>query len=279
MASMVADRLNPAVAAQLKGKRVLVTNDDGIDADGLARLEALARRYCDDVWVIAPATHQSARSRGITLRTPLRVVELGEQRAAVTGTPLDTFMVGMQHFFDDRLPDLVLSGINHGGNTGADIGYSGTCGIVMEAAMHGIRGIAFSQHTVGGVMDWSVADAHLNRIFDEVMQVSVPETIPLSVNFPAVMATEPGADSLLVVPQGFREDKIGLTPGEDEEGPFYSFGHLRDNTPGSPISDVAAVVGGRISVTPLRFKCDHTDFLESVGTQLDLIERMAEDEA
>ncbi|MGB1082438.1 MAG: 5'/3'-nucleotidase SurE [Alphaproteobacteria bacterium] len=279
MASMVADRLNPAVAAQLKGKRVLVTNDDGIDADGLARLEALARRYCDDVWVIAPATHQSARSRGITLRTPLRVVELGEQRAAVTGTPLDTFMVGMQHFFDDRLPDLVLSGINHGGNTGADIGYSGTCGIVMEAAMHGIRGIAFSQHTVGGVMDWSVADAHLNRVFDEVMQVSVPETIPLSVNFPAAMATEPGADSLLVVPQGFREDKIGLTPGEDEEGPFYSFGHLRDNTPGSPVSDVAAVVGGRISVTPLRFKCDHTDFLESVGTQLDLIERMAEDEA
>ena len=279
MASMVADQLNPAVAAQLKGKRVLVTNDDGIDADGLARLEALARRYCDDVWVIAPATHQSARSRGITLRTPLRVVELGEQRAAVTGTPLDTFMVGMQHFFDDRLPDLVLSGINHGGNTGADIGYSGTCGIVMEAAMHGIRGIAFSQHTVGGVMDWSVADAHLNRVFDQVMQVSVPETIPLSVNFPAAMATEPGADSLLVVPQGFRQDKIGLTPGENEEGPFYSFGHLRDNTPGSPVSDVAAVVGGRISVTPLRFKCDHTDFLESVGTQLDLIERMAEDEA
>ena len=141
MSSMVGDRLNPAVAAQLKGKRVLVTNDDGIDADGLARLEALARRYCDDVWVIAPATHQSARSRGITLRTPLRVVELGEQRAVVTGTPLDTFMVGMQHFFDDRMPDLVLSGINHGGNTGADIGYSGTCGIVMEAAMHGIRGI------------------------------------------------------------------------------------------------------------------------------------------
>jgi len=279
MSSMVGDRLNPAVAAQLKGKRVLVTNDDGIDADGLARLEALARRYCDDVWVIAPATHQSARSRGITLRTPLRVVELGEQRAAVTGTPLDTFMVGMQHFFDDRLPDLVLSGINHGGNTGADIGYSGTCGIVMEAAMHGIRGIAFSQHTVGGVMDWSVADAHLNRVFDQVMQVSVPETIPLSVNFPAAMAQETGAESLLVVPQGFREDKIGLTPGEDEEGPFYSFGHLRDNTPGSPVSDVAAVVGGRISVTPLRFKCDYTDFLESVGTQLDLIERMAEDEA
>jgi len=279
MSSMVGDRLNPAVAAQLKGKRVLVTNDDGIDADGLARLEALARRYCDDVWVVAPATHQSARSRGITLRTPLRVVELGERRAAVTGTPLDTFMVGMQHFFDDRLPDLVLSGINHGGNTGADIGYSGTCGIVMEAAMHGIRGIAFSQHTVGGVMDWSVADAHLDRVFDQVMQVSVPDTIPLSVNFPAAMAQETGAESLLVVPQGFREDKIGLTPGEDEEGPFYSFGHLRDNTPGSPVSDVAAVVGGRISVTPLRFKCDHTDFLESVGTQLDLIERMAEDEA
>ena len=188
-------------------------------------------------------------------------------------------MVGMQHFFDDRLPDLVLSGINHGGNTGADIGYSGTCGIVMEAAMHGIRGIAFSQHTVGGFMDWSVADAHLNRVFDQVMQVSVPDTIPLSVNFPAAMAQETGAESLLVVPQGFREDKIGLTPGEDEEGPFYSFGHLRDNTPGSPVSDVAAVVGGRISVTPLRFKCDHTDFLESVGTQLDLIERMAEDEA
>lgn len=264
--------LHPDVVAQLKGKRILVTNDDGIDADGLERLERLARLYTDDVWVVAPATHQSARSRGITLRTPLRVVELGEKRAAVTGTPCDTFMVAMEHFFDEHEPDLVISGVNHGGNTGADIGYSGTCGIVMEAAMHGIRGIAFSQHIINGHMDWTVTDRHLHSTFEKVMQVSVPDTIPLSVNFPAM--TKNDDDPIMVVPQGFRVEKIGLTPGEDEEGPYYIFGHLRDDTPGNPVSDVAAVVGGRICVTPLRFKCDHTDFLESVGTQLDLIERM-----
>ena len=264
--------MNPDVAAQLKGKRILVTNDDGIDADGLGHLERIARSYSDAVWVIAPATHQSARSRGITLRTPLRIVHIDERRAAVTGTPLDTFMVGLQHFFSDHRPDLVLSGVNHGGNTGADIGYSGTCGIVMEAAMHGIRGIAFSQHIINGEMDWTVTEAHLARVFEKVMQVAVPDSIPLSVNFPARLKDD--NDSLLVVPQGFRIEKVGLSSGQDEEGPFYIFGHLRDDTPGNPVSDVAAVVGGRISVTPLRFKCDHTDYLESVGTQLDLIERM-----
>jgi len=266
--------LNPDVAAQLKGRRILVTNDDGIDADGLGLLERVARRYSDDVWVIAPATHQSARSSGISLRAPLRVVDLGEKRAAVTGTPVDTFTVALAHFFRDHRPDIVLSGVNHGGNTGADIGYSGTCGIVMEAAMHGIRGIAFSQHIADGVMDWTVADAHIEHVFEKVMQVAVPDNVPLSVNFPILLKDD--NISVLVVPQVFRIEKVGLSQEQDEEGPFYMFGHTRDDRPGNPVSDVAAVVGGRISVTPLRFKCDHTDFLESVGTQLDLIERMNE---
>ena len=266
---------HPDVVAQLKGKRILVTNDDGIDADGLSLLEHVARLYSDDVWVVAPATHQSARSRGISLRTPLRVVDLGDRRAAVTGTPVDTFMVALRHFFSDRLPDLVLSGVNHGGNTGADIGYSGTCGIVMEAAVHGIRGIAFSQHTAAGKMDWAVTQAHLHGAFEKAMQVSVPENVPLSINFPIRLKDD--NESVLVVPQGFRQEKVGLSEDKDEEGPFYIFGHTRDDSPGNPVSDVAAVVGGRICLTPLRFKCDHTDFLESVGTQLDLIERMSGD--
>lgn len=274
MTPTLAPTLHPDVTAKLRGKRILVTNDDGIDADGLSLLEQVARLYSDDVWVVAPATHQSARSRGISLRTPLRVVDLGERRAAVTGTPVDTFIVGLQHFFSDHLPDLVLSGVNHGGNTGADIGYSGTCGIVMEAAMHGIRGIAFSQHITNGDMDWTVTQAHLHAAFEKAMQVQVPRNIPLSINFPIRLKDD--NDSLLVVPQGFRIEKVGLSEGQDAEGPFYMFGHTRDDRPGNPVSDVAAVVGGRISVTPLRFKCDHTDFLESVGTQLDLIERMAE---
>lgn len=272
MTPVLPKTLHPDVAAQLKGKRILVTNDDGIDADGLSLLEQIARQYSDDVWVIAPATHQSARSRGITLRTPLRIVDFGDKKAAVTGTPVDTFMVALQHFFSDHLPDLVLSGVNHGGNTGADIGYSGTCGIVMEAAMHGIRGIAFSQHISEGKMDWTVTQAHLHAAFEKAMQVKVPTNVPLSINFPIQLKDD--EDSLLVVPQGFRLEKVGLSQGKDEEGPFYIFGHTRDDRPGNPVSDVAAVVGGRISVTPLRFKCDHTDFLESVGTQLDLIERM-----
>src|SRR5208282_790481 len=96
--------------------RILVTNDDGIHAEGLAVLERIARRLSDDVVVCAPEAEQSGASRSLTLSEPLRVRTLGERRYAVRGTPTDCVMLAVQYLIDDGRPDLVLSGVNRGLN-------------------------------------------------------------------------------------------------------------------------------------------------------------------
>ena len=97
--------------------RILLTNDDGIEAEGLACLEKIARALSDDVWVCAPQTEQSGKGRGITLTEPLRVKSLGDKRFAVTGTPTDCVILAVNDIMPEK-PDLVLSGVNRGHNVG-----------------------------------------------------------------------------------------------------------------------------------------------------------------
>ena len=112
--------------------RILLTNDDGIEAEGLAALERIARTFTDDVWIVAPATEQSGKGRGITLTEPLRVNRLGDKRFSVTGTPTDCVVLAFDLM--DEKPDLVLSGVNRGHNVGEDCSYSGTVAGALQAA-------------------------------------------------------------------------------------------------------------------------------------------------
>ena len=128
-----------------RDERVLIINDDGIDAYGIDLLEQAARRLFNDVWVVAPASHQSGKSRSISLGGRLELKQHGPQRYSVTGSPVDTLLTAMHALFHDKRPDIVLSGVNQGGNLGEDVGYSGTASVAMEAAMHGMRAFAFSQ--------------------------------------------------------------------------------------------------------------------------------------
>src|SRR4051794_13381073 len=113
--------------------RILVTNDDGINAQGLKALERIARAISDDVWVVAPELNQSGAAHSLTLTRPLRVRRLEDQRLAVDGTPTDCVLLAVQHIIQDAPVDLVLSGVNHGGNLGEDVTYSGTVAAAMEA--------------------------------------------------------------------------------------------------------------------------------------------------
>jgi 5'-nucleotidase len=125
--------------------RILISNDDGIDAPGLAALEAAARLVSKDVWVIAPSGNRSGFGHSITLRTAFTVKEVAAQRYSCTGTPADCVIAGISWVFRDRpRPDLVLSGINEGRNVAEDVSYSGTMAVAREAALWGIPGIAFS---------------------------------------------------------------------------------------------------------------------------------------
>ena len=114
--------------------RILITNDDGIDAEGLYLLEALARTLSDDVTIVAPASNQSGTGRSISLHRDIDFHQRDENHYSVGGTPADCVMLALHLLFPDKKPDLVLSGINHGMNVADDIGYSGTVGAAKEAA-------------------------------------------------------------------------------------------------------------------------------------------------
>src|SRR5262249_25446669 len=104
--------------------RILISNDDGINAPGLRLLEKVARGLCSDVWTVAPEQEQSGASHSLTLRRPLRIRKVGRRRYAIDGTPTDCVLLAIKSILKDRKPTLVLSGINAGGNFGEDITYS-----------------------------------------------------------------------------------------------------------------------------------------------------------
>src|SRR3712207_4781837 len=125
--------------------RVLLTNDDGVDAPGLAVLERAAAELAEEVWVVAPAHDQSGTSHSISLHSPLRLARLGDRRFSVVGTPGDCTVMAVRHLMREDPPDLVLSGVNRGANLGIETVFSGTVGAAMTAMLLGLPAIALSQ--------------------------------------------------------------------------------------------------------------------------------------
>ena len=143
--------------------RILITNDDGIEAAGLDVLEKIATDLSDDVWVIAPETDQSGAAHSLTLAEPLRMRELAPRRYAVKGTPTDCVIMGVRFLLADQPPELVLSGVNRGQNLADDVNYSGTVAGAIEAALLGIPSIAMSLVTEGferGAPQWETPMRH-----------------------------------------------------------------------------------------------------------------------
>ena len=160
------------IAAQVspiaRPMRILLTNDDGINARGFAVLEAIAARLSDDIWVVAPAEEQSGAGHSLTLTQPVRLRRHGEQRFSVTGTPTDAVMLALAHVMKDSPPDLILSGINRGANLAEDVTYSGTVSAAMEGALAGVRSIALSQaysrEGMGDTVPFAAAEAWAERV-------------------------------------------------------------------------------------------------------------------
>ncbi len=125
--------------------RILVANDDGINAPGLKVLIKIARALSKDVWVVAPEFEQSGASHSLTLTEPLRIRKLTSRKFAVRGTPTDCVMLALCHIVPGKRPDLLLSGVNRGGNLGEDVTYSGTIAAAMEGTLLGVPSIALSQ--------------------------------------------------------------------------------------------------------------------------------------
>src|ERR1700758_453726 len=174
--------------------RILVTNDDGINAPGLDVCAEIARALSDDVWLVAPEFDQSGVSHSLSLNDPLRMRAVDERRFAVKGTPTDCVIMGVRHLLEARGPDLVLSGVNRGRNAAEDVTYSGTIAGAMEGTILGIPSIALSQ-CYGPVSGregilWDCSEAHAPDIIRRVLAEGIAPNTLVNVNFPDCLAHE-----------------------------------------------------------------------------------------
>ncbi|MCF4164433.1 5'/3'-nucleotidase SurE [Zavarzinia compransoris] len=242
--------------------RILVSNDDGIHAPGLKVLIRIAKAISTDVWVVAPETEQSGASHSLTLTSPLRIRKAGAKRYAVSGTPTDCVMMAIDRLIKGRKPDLVLSGVNRGGNIGEDVTYSGTIAAAMEGTMLGVPSIAMSQ-VLGFDRDkpvqWACAAAHGAAVVRRLLETGWPDDVLINVNFPPIAPEE--VTGVRVSHQGrrgvgnlFVEERVDAR-GND----YYWLGYRRSPEPPEVDSDIEAVYAGAISVTALHLDLTHYD--------------------
>lgn len=238
--------------------RILITNDDGIHADGLAALERIAAQLSDDVWVCAPEYEQSGASRALTLAEPLRVRALGERRFATTGTPTDCVMLGVHELVKGGKPDLVLSGVNRGANLAEDVSMSGTVAGAIEGMALGVPSIALSQmgfYEPGE--SFEPAEAFAPGIIKRLVELGWPADVVLNINFPNRPVSE--ITEVEVTRQGFRDVHVRhaekRTDLRGKEYYWIGFRNERSSPPDG--TDLRALYEGRISVTPLHIDLTH----------------------
>lgn len=238
--------------------RVLLTNDDGIDAPGLAVLEAAAAEIAREVWVVAPEHDQSGTSHSISLHHPVRLSRRGKLRFGVTGTPGDCAVMGVRHLMADQPPQLVLSGVNRGANLGIETVFSGTVGGAMTGMMFGIPSIALSQaFTDRAQVRWDTARALVPGIVRRLLELGWGVDTCLNVNIPDLPLEEVGPLTLARQGPGLVET-IDATPHTDPRGlTYFWLAFQRGAREQEADTDVAVLGAGRIAVTPIRY--DRTD--------------------
>jgi 5'-nucleotidase len=231
--------------------RILVSNDDGIDAPGLALLERIARELSSDVWVVAPEMEQSGAGHSLTTRRPLRLTEIAAHRYIVDGTPTDCILLALKRLLRGRLPTLVLSGINAGANVAEDMTYSGTVAAAMEATLFGIPAIALSQeYRDRGSVPWATAEAFAADAIVKLIAQPWPKDTLFNINFPA--ASPSLVRGFAVTHQGKRTLGDNLTEGLDPRGrQYYWIGPAKPNGGTNPGTDLAALADNRVSITPV----------------------------
>jgi len=236
--------------------RILVTNDDGINAPGIKILEKTARSLSRDVWVVAPEVEQSGAGHALTIRRPLQVRRVSPRRFAVEGTPTDCVLLAVNSLIADRRPDLVLSGINRGANLGEDVHYSGTVAAAMEATLLGIPSIALSQLRSGTQIHWSTAEAHAGTVIRRLASIAWPKGVLANVNFPHVTAD--AVTGIRAVSQGRRVAGIEVVPVKDPVGRAYLWiGDFTSDESAGRNTDLEATRHGAIAVTPLHVDLTH----------------------
>lgn len=227
---------------------ILVTNDDGINAPGIIAL-ASALRAIGNVTIVAPDREQSAVGHALTLHHPLRVSQLADLRYAVDGTPTDCVNLGIHTLLTEK-PDLVVSGINRGGNLAEDVTYSGTVSAAMEATLMGVPAIAVSLVTTDQGTNYAAAGIIAARIAKLVIQNGLPPDTFLNVNVPDLPIEQ--INPPLITCQGKRHFDGMIVDKVDPRGRnYYWIGSVEVNFIDLPGTDYAAITRNHVSITPL----------------------------
>jgi len=253
---------------RLASARILVTNDDGINAPGLKVLETIARHLSRDVFVVAPEVEQSGAGHSLTLRRPLQVRRISPRRFAVDGTPTDCVLLAVNRLIEGKRPDLVLSGVNRGSNLGEDVTYSGTIAAAMEATLLGIPAVAMSQMRDGQKLAWHVAAKHGAHVVRRLMSVPWSKGTLVNVNFPYLAKGD--IAGIQVVRQGRRISNIEVTPVTDAVGRKYLWiGDFTSDHPQHDGTDLSAVREKAIAITPLHLDLTHRGMMRRLSEAFD----------
>lgn len=251
--------------------RILLSNDDGIYAPGIKVLEEIARAISTDIWIVAPQSEQSGTSHSLTLRNPLRIIRLDDQRFTVEGTPTDCVLLAINNIMKTCKPDLVLSGVNHGSNLGEDVTYSGTIAAAIEATLLGVPAIAFSQ-TISPPQParWDVAKHYGTLALKSVLGMEWAHDMFLNVNFPDLpLEAIQGMD---VGRQGRHKISEELIELKDPRGlPYYWIGAMRHRFPATPGTDLSIIEQQKVAITPLHLDLTHDASISIVKNALQKI--------
>lgn len=260
--------------------RILITNDDGINAPGLDVLTQIAHDIVGkdgEVWTVAPAFEQSGVAHCISYTHPMMIARLEPRRYAAEGSPADCVLAGLYDVLQGGLPDLVLSGVNRGNNAAENALYSGTLGGAMEAALQGLPAIALSQFLGPETTDladpFEAARAHgadvVRKLLDRGHWASEDYRVFYNVNFPPCSAAD--VQGLRVARQGYRTDTFfGVEPHTSPSGrKFLWIKGGPQHMPTLPGTDAAVNLDGYISITPMRADLTAHDVLDDLKAALE----------
>ena len=245
----------------LANQRILLVNDDGIDAPGMRVLEGVARQIAKTVFVVAPEVNRSGASHSLSIGTPVRVRKIDRYHYAVTGTPTECVMLALQELLTDNPPTVCLAGINRGPNLADDTAYSGTIAAARESTQLGVPAVAISQIFVPGEKNfglgedrkihWETSQRWAPPVLKLLLANTWDDSVFMNLNFPGVPPEQ--VLGLRITQQGRRPPGCYVLKQDvDENGePYYRMLlAYEDGTPG-PDSDIRAIADGYISLSPL----------------------------
>ncbi len=244
---------------------ILVTNDDGSEAPGIAALIEILRPL-GRVISVAPDRERSGAGHALTLDRPLRVRTLKADRHVVNGTPTDCIHLGVSNLTEGRQPDLVVSGINRGLNIGDDVTYSGTVAGALEGTLLHIPSVAVSAGRFDDDnIDYFTAETFIRKLCGDILKNGLPSGVFLNVNIPSCSPR-----GVRLTRQGTRRYRASMDRRLDPSGRPYFWIAGADTTPtGEPDGDHKAILDGFISVTPLQANLTHEPSLSNLRSRID----------